>query len=143
MQGNLANTYEKYGRLEEALALRREGYARRRALAPEHPHTLSAALNLATSLVNNSRFAEARAIASEMLPIARRLHGDAHDATLGFRFALPKSIVQNPGATQNDLRVAKEELEDLLGTTRRIFGNSHPRVELVRTLLEETNDRLS
>ena len=49
----------------------------------------------------------------------------------------------NPDATQEDLRGAKGELEELLGTTRRIFGNSHPRVELVRNLLEKANRRLS
>ena len=54
-----------------------------------------------------------------------------------------RSIVLNPDATQEDLRGAKEELEGLLRTTRRVFGNSHPRVELVRNLLELANDRLS
>jgi hypothetical protein len=48
----------------------------------------------------------------------------------------------NPDATQDDLRGAKEELEGLLRTTRRVFGNSHPRVELVRNLLEMANRHL-
>ena len=55
---------------------------------------------------------------------------------------LPRSVLLNPDATRQDLRVAKDEIEDLLRTTRRVFGNSHPRVELVRTLLEAANQRL-
>ena len=100
-------------------------------------------INLASSLIDDGHFAEARKLINETLPIARRVCGDAHDITLGHRFALSRSIVLNPDATQEDLRGAKEELEGLLRTTRRVFGNSHPRVELVRNLLELANDRLS
>ena len=98
---------------------------------------------LASSLIDDEHFAEARTLINETLPIARRVYGDAHDLTLGHRYMLPRSIVLNPDATQENLRVAKGELEDLLPTTRRIFGNSHPRVELVRNLLEGANQRLS
>ena len=100
-------------------------------------------MNLANSLICNARFTEAIALVNETLPIARRVCGDANDITLGHRYLLPRVIVLNPGATLDDLRGAKEEAEDLLRTTRRIFGNSHPRVELVRNLLELANDRLS
>ena len=100
-------------------------------------------MNLANSLIILDLFADATALVNETLPIARRVCGDAHDLTLGHRYILPRSIVLNPDATQDNLRVAKEELEDLLPTTRRIFGNSHPRVELVRNLLDMANRRLS
>ena len=100
-------------------------------------------INLASSLIDDGHFAEARKLINETLPIARRVCGDAHDLTLGHRYILPRSIVLNPDATQENLRVAKGELEDLLPTTRRIFGNSHPRVELVRNLLDMANRRLS
>ena len=56
---------------------------------------------------------------------------------------LPRSIVLNPDATRNDLRVAKGELEGLLRVTRRIFGTQHPRVGLVERLIEGANRRLS
>ena len=142
-QSNIASTYEALGQPERALALRRENYTKRRVLAPEHPHTCIAAMNLANSLIILDLFADATALVNETLPIARRVCGDAHDITLGHRFALSRSIVLNPDATQEDLSGAKEELEGLLRTTRRVFGNSHPRVELVRNLLELANDRLS
>ena len=61
---------------------------------------------------------------------------------MGHRFALSRSIVLNPDATQEDLRGAKEELEELLRTTRRIFGDSHPRVGLVKENIEGVNFRL-
>ena len=100
-------------------------------------------MNLANSLCVNAQFTDATALVNETLPTAQRMCGDAHDITLGLRFLLTRSIVANPEATTQDLRGAKEELEDLLRTTRRVFGTSHPRVELVRTLLKSANDRLS
>ena len=143
-QGNLATTYGALGQRERSLALRREIYTKRRVLMPpEHPDTPMAALNLANSLIGCGHFAEARKLINETLPTARRVCGDTHDITLGLRYMFPRSIVLDPKATRKDLREAKEELEELLGTTRRIFGNSHPRVELVRTVLETANDRLS
>ena len=99
---------------------------------------------MANSLIDDEHFAEARTLINETLPIARRICGDAHDTTLGLRFLLPRSIILNlDTSTQEDLRVAKEELEDLLRTTRRIFGQSHPRVGLVKKLIEAANLRLS
>ena len=78
-----------------------------------------------------------------MLPTARRVCGDAHDTTLGLLFNLPRSILLNLDATQDDLRVAKDEFEDLLRTTRRIYGQSHPRVGLVEENIGGVNFRLS
>ena len=143
VQGNLANTYEALGQLERTLALRREVYTKQRVLSPEHPRALMSALNLANSLCVTAQFTDAAALVNETLPTARRVCGDAHDITLGLRFLLTRSIVLNPDTTQEDLRGAKEEAESLLRTTRRVFGTSHPRVELVRTLLKSANDRLS
>ena len=98
---------------------------------------------MANSLIKLDLFAEATALANETLPTARRICGDMHDVTLGLRYIFPRSIVLNPDATQEDLRGAKEEAEDLLRTTRRIYGQSHPRVQLVRELLEMANRRVS
>ena len=142
-QGNLANTYENLGQRERALALRREVYTKRRVLMPEHRDTLLDTINLASSLIDDGHFAEARKLINETLPTARRVCGDTHDITLGLRYMFPRSIVLNPDATQEDLRGAKEELEKLLRTTRRIFGDSHPRVGLVKKLIGGANLRLS
>ena len=101
-QGNLANTYENLGQRERALALRREVYTKRRVLQPEHRDTLLDTINLASSLIDDGHFAEARKLINETLPIARRVCGDAHDLTLGHRYMLPRSIVLNPDATQEN-----------------------------------------
>ena len=78
-----------------------------------------------------------------MLPIARRVCGNADDATLGLRLAVPQSIVRNPDATKEELRGAMEELEDLFRVTRRVFGDQHPHYRFIRIQLEKTNIRLS
>ena len=141
-QGNLANTYEKLGRREDALSLRREVYARRRVLQPEHPHTLMSAMNLANSLCSNAQFTEVKVLMNELLPTARRVFGDAHEITIGLRYLLSRSVVDNPDATKQDLRGAKGELEDLLRTTRRVFGTSHPRFEIVQDAIEKANENI-
>ena len=99
-------------------------------------------MNLANSLCSNAQFTEVKVLMNELLPTARRVFGDAHEITIGLRYLLSRSVVDNPDATKQDLRGAKGELEDLLRTTRRIYGQSHPRVQLVRDLLETANDRL-
>ena len=80
-----------------------------------------------------------------LIPLFGTLAREARECQkpLGLRYMLPRSIVLDPGTTRKDLRGAKEELESILRTTRRIFGEAHPRVGLVRTLLEETNRQLS
>ncbi len=107
------------------------------------PRFAMSALNLANSLCVTAQFTDAAALVNETLPTARRVCGDAHDITLGLRFLLTRSIVLNPDTIQEDLRGAKEELEKLLRTTRRIFGDSHPRVRLVKKNIEGVNFRLS
>ena len=52
------------------------------------------------------------------------------------------ALAEARGGLQEDLRGAKEELEELLRTTRRIFGDSHPRVGLVKENIEGVNFRL-
>jgi len=97
---------------------------------------------LANALVNIDHFAEAKALISETLPTARRVCGDAHDTTINLQYMLSRSTVLNPDATQKDVLEAKEELECLLGATRRIFGQTHPRVRIVQTMIERANRRL-
>ena len=53
VQGNLANTYQKIGRIEEALNLYRDVYSGRvRLKGEEDQETIIAALNYASSLVS-------------------------------------------------------------------------------------------
>ena len=74
--------------------------------------------------------------------VSRPLFGDAHEITIGLRYLLSRSVVDNPDATKQDLRGAKGELEDLLRTTRRVFGTSHPRFEIVQDAIEKANENI-
>ena len=100
------------------------------------------AMNLANSLCSNAQFTEVKVLMNELLPTARRVFGDAHEITIGLRYLLSRSVVDNPDATKQDLRGAKGELEDLLRTTRRVFGTSHPRFEIVQDAIEKANENI-
>ena len=55
---------------------------KRRVLGEEHPDTLAAANNLATSLSDQAKYAEAEAMLDATLEALRRVLGDAHPWTL-------------------------------------------------------------
>jgi hypothetical protein len=55
---------------------------RRRVLGEEHPDTLTSADNLASSLWNHGKHAEAERISREVLGVRRRILGEEHPATL-------------------------------------------------------------
>ena len=67
VQTNLANTYRSFGRLEEALRINREIYARRSKLyGRDNEPTLISAVNLASTLVDElQQFDEARRFARQ------------------------------------------------------------------------------
>ena len=63
VQGNLASTYQKLGRREEAMLLRRDVYSGNlKLLGAEHFDTLREAHNYATSLFGLERFEEGKAL---------------------------------------------------------------------------------
>ena len=54
----------------------------RRVLGPEHPHTLTTMSNLATSLHDQGKHAEAEQMQRELLDMQRRVLGPEHSDTL-------------------------------------------------------------
>ncbi len=69
---NLANAYAALGRNDEALALRKEAFERRRAkLGADDPDTLVSMSNLAESYAALGRYADAVKLHEEAL----KLHG--------------------------------------------------------------------
>src|SRR5439155_8089208 len=73
---NLAISYDKAGRLDEALKLQEEVLAlRRKALGPGHTETLRAMNNLACSLQLAGRFEEALKLLEEVLALRREALG--------------------------------------------------------------------
>ena len=126
-QSNLANTYQKFGRLESALEMKRDVYLGcLRLNGKEHFDTLREAYNYANALVGLQRFEEAKSLLRKITPVARRVLGDSHDLTLRMRTIYARASYKNPGATLDDLREAVTMLEELERTARRVLGGAHP-----------------
>ena len=126
-QSNLANSYHRLGRTEEAITLRRgvySGYVK--LLGEQNSDTLSAALNYASCLNALRRFEEAKQLLRKTMPVARRILGESNDLTLKMRWSCARALYNDPGATLDDLREAATTLEDIERTARRVLGGAHP-----------------
>ena len=129
-QNNLANTYEKLGRVEEALRMRQEVYSGRLKLyGEENERTLISANNYASTLVTLERFEEAKSVLRKTMPVARRVLGEGNDLTLRLRWNYAKGLYKNSAATLDDLREAVNTLEDAGRTARQVLGGAHPLTE--------------
>jgi len=136
VQGNLANSYEKLGRREEALRKRRDVYSGRSKLnGEEHAKTLLAANNYASSLRGLSRFKEAKTLLRRTLPAAQRVLNGGNEIPLRMRLNYARALYKDDGATLDDLREAVTTLEDAGRIARRVLGGAHPlTVEIERML---------
>jgi len=127
VQGNLAITYKKFGRNEEALRLRQEVYSGRLKLnGAENERTFIAANNYADSLRGLLHFEEAKALLRRTVPTVRRVRGEGHKLTLNLRWLYARALYDDPSATLDDLREAVTTLEDTERTARRVLGGAHP-----------------
>ena len=127
VQGNLAITYEKLGRLETALCLKRDVYSGRLKLyGEEHRETLRAAHNYALSLVALRRFQEAKQLIRKSLSVAQRALGESHQLTLKMRSLYASALCLVEGATLSDLREGVTMLEDADRVARRVLGGLNP-----------------
>ena len=126
-QSNLAITYQKLGRLEEALSLRRDVYSGQLKLdGEEHEDTLVAADNYAASLFCLERYREAKALYRKKMPVARRVLGDSHERVLIMRSSYAEALYKDTGATLDDLREAVTTLEEIEPIVRRVLGGANP-----------------
>jgi len=127
VQSNLATTYEKLERDEEALRMRQDVYSARLELNGNgHEETLRAANNYASTLNVLKRFEEAKSLLRKTMPVARRVLGDTVQLTLKMRVCYAKALFRDPSATLDDLREAVNTLEDVGRTARRVLGGAHP-----------------
>ena len=127
VQGNLAMTYEKLGRVEEALPMRRDVYSGSLKLhGEESEETLTTANNYANCLFGLKRFEEAKALYRKIEPVARRVLGENNDLTIRMRMVYASALYIDTDATLDDLREAVTRLEETERTTRRVFGSAHP-----------------
>ena len=144
MQGNLAMTYARLGRVEQALQIERDIYRGRLKLnGEEHEDTLTAANNYANSLVYLRRFEEAKALLRKMIPVARRVLGECNQTTLMTRWNYAGAICNDTAATLDDLRDAVTTLEETEQTARRVLGGANPLVGEIETSLREARAALS
>ena len=127
MQTNLANSYQKLGRLEEAMCTRRDMYSGWLKLkGEEHRDTLAAAINYGSSLMTLKRFKEAKALLRKTMPVAQRVLGESHEVTLKLLWIHVEMVYKDDSATLANLRKAVNTLEDAARTARRVLGGAHP-----------------
>ena len=145
MQGNLANSYAALGRIEQALSINREVYARRSALYGKcHESTLGTAGNLASALVDDlEQFDEAKVFLRDRIPEASRVLGNDHSITFRLQRMYAQSLYQNYRASREDVTVAIATLEDLDRRQTRIYGAAHPQTCATRRCLEAARKQLA
>ena len=84
------------------------------------------AINLADSLIISTLFEEAKSLLRKHIPVARRALGNEHDLTLDLRNLFARVISRDPNSSRDDVHEAVTISEDVLRTTQRVFGTSHP-----------------
>ena len=100
------------------------------------------ALNLAVTLGDMARFAEARQILREAIPKARKLKGDDHDLTLCLRYNYVYSLVNDDTSSLSDLREAVAMIEDVERRARRVYGANHPEAVSKTVTLRKARQKL-
>ena len=126
-QGNIANSYEFVGRLEEALPIKRDvyfGYVK--LFGEQHRTTLVVANNYGLSLCKLGRVEEAKSWLRKMIPVAQRVLDEADEVTLNMRKLYAMATVLDLAATLDDLREAATTLEEMARIARRVLGGAHP-----------------
>ena len=141
-RANIAVSLCCLGRHEEALALRREIYARIMALGPTKD-TLLYASNLSESLVTSSLWAEAKQFINDQMPLFEEVHGPNHELTLKMRWRLALALCDDTDATLGDLTEATAILEDVFRRLRRLLGDAHPLTAKALRVLEITRADLA
>ena len=142
-QSNLAGSYSRLGRFEDASRIQRDVYSGTlNLLGAEHLNSLGGANNYATSLVTLQRFDEAKALLRRTVPVARRVLGEGHELTLTMRSLYVQTLYVDPRATLEDLREAVTTVEDMERIARRVFGGAHPLTEGIERGLQDSRAAL-
>ena len=143
VQGNLAMTYSKLGRDEEALQLKRDVYSGYVKLCgEEHRTTLLSVNHYADSLLILKRFEEARSLLRKTIPAARRVLGESNDLTLRMRWNYATALYLDTSATLDDLREGMSTLEEIEPIARRVLGGAHPMTVEIEENLQDARAAL-
>ena len=123
--------------------MRREIFvARSRHRGPDHENTIIDAINLSESLIEAKLFEETRSLLRDNIPVARRTLGTDHEFTLDLRSLYACTIYCDTNSSR-DVHEAVAILEDVVRTTRRIYGVQHPDFASYRKDLETARMRLA
>ena len=139
---NLANTYSKLGRLEEAVSMQRDvysGYVRLSRGSRDEvlvDFTIGAAANLADALMKLGHHDEALPVLLETIPKSQRVLGKDHDQTFKLQRMYAQILCEKEGASPDDLTLAVATLEDVDRRQRRTLGPDHPQRKMTQLCLE-------
>ena len=125
-KANLALCYNKLGRNEESLALRREICATSVALSIPIGVTVGRGINLAYSLSQTGRYEEAKVFLRELLAKARGAFGENDAMYVKLRWIYAKGLSDNPGASCDEIIEATKILGELLTSSQQVLGKSQP-----------------
>ena len=143
VQSNLASSYQRLGRFEDALPLRRDAYSGKlRLYGKDSTDTLMEANRYAACLSDLDRFKEARSLLRKTAPVARRVLGESHQFTLLIRRNYSVLLYTAASATLGDLRLAVNTLEEIERIARRVFGGAHPDVVEIEKALQSARAAL-
>ena len=143
VQGNLANTLQLLGRLEQAMCMRKLVYSGHLKLnGDENQDTIREAANYASTQLLLKRFKEVKTLVHRTLPVARRVLGESHEITLKMRWTSARSLYKDPNATLDNLREAVTTLEDADRIGRRVLGGAHPLTAVIEAALRNARAAL-
>jgi tetratricopeptide (TPR) repeat protein len=110
------------GRWQEAAAMMKEVLEKRqRILGDEHPDTITAMSNLATTLQDQGELEAAAAMMREVLEKMQRILGDEHPDTITAMSNLAITL-----QAQGELEAAAAMKREVLEKMQRILGDEHP-----------------
>ena len=144
VQGNLATTYKKIGRIEEALNLYRDVYSGELKLyGAEDRQTLISAYNYAIALIELQRFDQAKSLLRQSVRVARRVLGENVETTLKLRWIYAAALYEDPDAALDDFREAVTTLEETTQIARRVLGAAHPVTAEIEPYLRDARAALA
>jgi hypothetical protein len=135
VQNNLASSYTLIGRLADDLQIQRDVYLGQRRLGrgPSHKHTLIAALNLSTSLVDTGN--SPKVFISDQIALAERAFGSDHILTLDFQWGYSRAFTCDKDVSAEELAEVATILEETVKTAQHVLGSDHPRTCCIRNEL--------
>ena len=99
--------------------------------------------NVAESLIELGRFAEAKGFLPDVIAFSVSRHGANHIETLKLRWRLATSLYKCEGASISDCEEAVATLEDVILISRRVCGTNHPTFTKAPIALESAREALA